>query len=66
LTAGERALRDLFPGLIDDLVAGGAELVTGDHVHHWSHGGFRAATPKSPPYGCLSRPYLELGVRSRP
>jgi 2-polyprenyl-6-methoxyphenol hydroxylase-like FAD-dependent oxidoreductase len=65
LTSGERILRDLFPGLIEDLVAGGAELVTGDHVHGWSYGGYRAATQGSPPLVCLSRPYLEFGVRRR-
>ena len=65
LTSGERVLRDLFPGLIEDLVAGGAELVTGDHVHQWGYGGYRAATPGSPPFVCLSRPYLEFCLRRR-
>ena len=65
LTSGERILRGLFPGLIEDLVAGGAELVAGDHAHSWSYGGYRATTPGSPPYVCLSRPYLEFDLRRR-
>lgn len=64
LASGERILRDLFPGLIDDLVAGGAQAVTTRQARWWQYGGYRVDCP-GPEGHFLSRPFLEAGVRKR-
>jgi 2-polyprenyl-6-methoxyphenol hydroxylase-like FAD-dependent oxidoreductase len=64
LASGELVLRDLFPGLMEDLVTAGAERVTVRQARWWQYGGYRIAC--SAPGGTfLSRPFLEAGVRRR-
>jgi 2-polyprenyl-6-methoxyphenol hydroxylase-like FAD-dependent oxidoreductase len=64
LASGELVLRDLFPGLMEELVTAGAERVTVRQVRWWQYGGYRVAC--SAPEGTfLSRPFLEAAVRHR-
>lgn len=65
LPAGEQVIRELFPGLIDELVAGGAQHVTLLDGRWWQYGGYRVAVPDAPEGTFFSRPYLERSVRAR-
>lgn len=65
LAAGEGVLRDLFPGLMEDLIAGGAQRVTTTSGRWWQGGGYKIGAPGAPEATFLSRPYLERGVRAR-
>lgn len=64
LTSGELVLRNLFPGLMEDLITAGAERVTVRQARWWQYGGYRVTCP-APEYTFLSRPFLEAGVRQR-
>jgi 2-polyprenyl-6-methoxyphenol hydroxylase-like FAD-dependent oxidoreductase len=64
LASGELVFRDLFPGLMEDLVTAGAERVTVRQARWWQYGGYRVACP-APDGTFLSRPFLEAGVRQR-
>src|SRR3954470_19056678 len=63
LPAGERVLRDLFPGLVDELVAGGAQRVRSADGRWWQASGYRIAAPNPAAAPVLSRPFLAAGVR---
>lgn len=63
LASGESVLRELFPGLLEELVAGGAQPVTTASGRWWQFGGYRTAAPAAPDAVFLSRPFLEDGVR---
>jgi 2-polyprenyl-6-methoxyphenol hydroxylase-like FAD-dependent oxidoreductase len=65
LASGERVLRDLFPGMMEELIAGGAQPVTAESGRWWQFGGYRTGAPAAPDAVFLSRPYLENGVRRR-
>ncbi|MEA3217501.1 MAG: hypothetical protein QOJ19_3657 [Acidimicrobiia bacterium] len=65
LPAGEQVIRDLFPGLIEELIAGGAQRVTSPDGRWWQCGGYRVGVPEAPEATFFSRPYLERGVRAR-
>src|SRR5579862_4637059 len=41
LTSGRRVLEDLFPGLVDELLAGGAMLLRPEEARAWQYGGYR-------------------------
>ena len=45
LPAGERVLRDLFPGMLDELIAAGAQRVRSSDGRWWQGGGYRTAAP---------------------
>ena len=64
LASGELVFRDLFPGLMEDLVTAGAERVTVRQARWWQYGGYRVACT-APEGTFLSRPFLEAGVRQR-
>ena len=64
LAAGERVIRDLFPGLIEELVVGGAQRTTTADARWWQFGGYRVGGP-GPGGTFFSRPYLESGIRQR-
>ena len=65
LTAGERVLGELFPGLLDDLVARGAPRVRSGDGRWWQCGGLRVAADEAPGATFVSRPFLEHAVRER-
>jgi 2-polyprenyl-6-methoxyphenol hydroxylase-like FAD-dependent oxidoreductase len=65
LPAGELVLRDLFPGLLDDLEAAGAQRVTFASARWWQGGGYRTAVSGDLSGTFFSRPFLEHGVRQR-
>jgi 2-polyprenyl-6-methoxyphenol hydroxylase-like FAD-dependent oxidoreductase len=66
LAAGERVLRDLFPGLMEELIEGGAfrggQLAD---ARWWQFDGYRLRDADDVDGTLLSRPYLEDGVRRR-
>ena len=64
LASGERVLRRAFPGLVEELVAGGAVRVGPCDLRWWQHGGYRVAGAW-PDVTFCSRPFLELGLRRR-
>jgi 2-polyprenyl-6-methoxyphenol hydroxylase-like FAD-dependent oxidoreductase len=64
LASGELVLRNLFPGLMEELVTAGAERVTVRQARWWQYGGYRVGCP-APEGTFLSRPFLEAGVRQR-
>lgn len=45
LASGELVLRDLFPGLMEELITVGAERVTVRRARWWQYGGYRVACP---------------------
>jgi 2-polyprenyl-6-methoxyphenol hydroxylase-like FAD-dependent oxidoreductase len=71
LTRGSRILEQLFPGLLDEVVAGGAPVLDGTDPSegYFSFGGHlipREGRPKDPiPLFLPSRPMLEYLVRQR-
>jgi 2-polyprenyl-6-methoxyphenol hydroxylase-like FAD-dependent oxidoreductase len=64
LASGELVFRDLFPGLMEDLVTAGAQRVTVRQARWWQYGGYRVACP-APEGTFLTRPFLEAGVRQQ-
>ena len=64
LASGERFLGHAFPGLIEELVAGGAVRVGASDLHWWQYGGYRVPGAW-PDVTFCSRPFLEHGVRRR-
>jgi 2-polyprenyl-6-methoxyphenol hydroxylase-like FAD-dependent oxidoreductase len=65
LPAGDRVLRDLFPGMLDELVAAGAQRVTSATGRWWQGGGYRVGTDDGLSGTFFSRPFLEAAVRAR-
>jgi flavin-dependent dehydrogenase len=66
LASGFGVMSDFFPGLADDLAAGGA--MTGDfgeRFHWYSFGGYRVLTQVGLSGTYVSRPFLEWQVRRR-
>jgi 2-polyprenyl-6-methoxyphenol hydroxylase-like FAD-dependent oxidoreductase len=45
LPSGEQVLQDLFPGLMEDLEAGGAQRGSSSSVKWWQFGGYRVDAP---------------------
>jgi 2-polyprenyl-6-methoxyphenol hydroxylase-like FAD-dependent oxidoreductase len=64
LASGEQVLRDLFPGLMEDLITAGAARVSVSQARWWQYGGYRVAC-SAPDGTFLTRPFLEAGVRQR-
>ncbi|MDZ4235146.1 MAG: FAD-dependent oxidoreductase, partial [Dietzia sp.] len=72
LARGAQIIDELFPGLLDELVANGATRWDGDYAKLWiSFGGHRlvrsgrAPDPNSLPFYFQSRPFLEWHVLRR-
>jgi 2-polyprenyl-6-methoxyphenol hydroxylase-like FAD-dependent oxidoreductase len=68
LPRGAQILDELFPGLLDDLVAGGAPVIRDYAEIRFSPGGHRLRLEGHPPEAITyqpSRPYLEGQVRAR-
>lgn len=65
LPSGENIVRQLFPGLIEELVDGGAQHVSTSSGRWWQCGGYRVAAPEAPDGTFFSRPFFERGVRAR-
>ena len=65
LPAGERVIAELFPGLLEELVAAGAQRVTPPEGKWWQAGGYRIECPDAAASTFFSRPFLEWGVRRR-
>ncbi|PRC48489.1 2-polyprenyl-6-methoxyphenol hydroxylase-like oxidoreductase, partial [Mycobacterium sp. ITM-2017-0098] len=72
LARGAQIIDELFPGLLDELVANGATRWDGDYAKLWiSFAGHRlvrsgwAADPDSMPFYFQSRPFLEWHVLRR-
>jgi 2-polyprenyl-6-methoxyphenol hydroxylase-like FAD-dependent oxidoreductase len=68
LPRGTQILEELFPGLLDDLAAGGAPVIRDLGEIRFSPGGHRLRLQGHPPWATTcqaSRPYLEDQVRAR-
>jgi 2-polyprenyl-6-methoxyphenol hydroxylase-like FAD-dependent oxidoreductase len=68
LPRGMQILEELFPGLLDDLAAGGAPVIRDLGEIRFSPGGHRLRLQGNPPWATTcqaSRPYLEGRVRAR-
>jgi 2-polyprenyl-6-methoxyphenol hydroxylase-like FAD-dependent oxidoreductase len=66
LVAGQRALEQLFPGLMDELrAAGAADFDPGLDLSVYRFGGIWARTPSAVRLVVPSRPLLELAIRRR-
>lgn len=65
LHSGELVMRDLFPGLIDELVDGGAQRVHWNDSRWWIFDGYRVDHGSDLDATFFSRPFLENGVRRR-
>ncbi|MBO0728097.1 MAG: FAD-dependent monooxygenase [Acidimicrobiaceae bacterium] len=64
LPSGEQVLRNLFPGMLEDLEEGGAQRITTTGVKWWQFGGYRVAAPGLTGTSC-SRCFLENALRKR-
>ncbi len=66
LARGARLLEGWFPGIVDELYAGGAVEIDLAADMHWYQGGGVARRPRSSLRGpAMSRPFLEWTVRTR-
>ena len=65
LPSGEQVLRDLFPGMIEELVAAGAQRVSSADGRWWQGGGYKIPTDDGLKGTFASRPFLESAVRRR-
>jgi 2-polyprenyl-6-methoxyphenol hydroxylase-like FAD-dependent oxidoreductase len=66
LKRGELVLAELFPGLLDELVAGGAHRIDMAGDTRWHHyGGWKVRFRSGMDFYCQSRPFLEWKVRQR-
>jgi 2-polyprenyl-6-methoxyphenol hydroxylase-like FAD-dependent oxidoreductase len=65
LGGGARALARLFPGIMDELVAGGAEPIEFNRGHWHQAGGYRARSLVERSVVSATRPFLEEGIRRR-
>ncbi|HEX6392805.1 MAG TPA: hypothetical protein VFZ97_05150 [Acidimicrobiales bacterium] len=64
LPSGEQVLRDLFPGIMEDLEAGGAQRTSTSSAKWWQFGGYRVDVPEFTGM-FFSRCFLENTVRKR-
>jgi 2-polyprenyl-6-methoxyphenol hydroxylase-like FAD-dependent oxidoreductase len=65
LISGRQVLSELFPSLMDDLVAGGALNLVAERSWAWQNGGYRIIPPGVSQPISVSRPFLEDAVRQR-
>ena len=66
LAAGQRALGELFPGLMDELVsAGGVRFDPGTELSFYRFGSIWPAVPSELRLVTFTRPLLELAIRRR-
>ena len=64
LPSGEQVLRDLFPGVMEELEAGGAQRTSTSSVKWWQFGGYRVDSPGRTGM-FFSRCFLENTLRKR-
>jgi len=66
LAAGQHAMSELLPGLVDDLVAAGGRLVDSPHeLAVYGSQGWSGRAPSDAVVVCMRRPALEAVVRRR-
>src|SRR5262245_59958935 len=65
LAGGARAIAELFPGIMEELIADGAELMELNEGSWYQAGGYRADCLVERKVVAASRPFIEAGVRSR-
>ncbi len=65
LSGGSRAIAELFPGLMEELVAAGAELIEFNGGSWYQADGYRAECLVVRQVVSASRPFIEAGVRRR-
>jgi 2-polyprenyl-6-methoxyphenol hydroxylase-like FAD-dependent oxidoreductase len=66
LPQGLLILKEYFPGIDDELAAGGALLGDlGERLHWYQYGGYRMKITSGLPSVSMSRPFLEFHIRRR-
>ena len=65
LSGGARAITEMFPGIMEDLVGRGAALVEFNKGHWFQAGGYRASCLIERKVISASRPFIEQVVRER-
>jgi hypothetical protein len=65
LASGGQVLDQLFPGILEDLVARGAVTMAPEHGRIWQRGGYRLVPPGIDRPIMMTRPFLEDAVRQR-
>jgi 2-polyprenyl-6-methoxyphenol hydroxylase-like FAD-dependent oxidoreductase len=65
LAGGARAIAELFPGIMEELVADGAALMEFNEGSWYQAGGYRAECLVERKVVAASRPFIEAGVRRR-
>jgi 2-polyprenyl-6-methoxyphenol hydroxylase-like FAD-dependent oxidoreductase len=65
LAGGARAIAELFPGIMQELVADGAQLIEFNEGTWYQAGGYRAECLVERQVVSASRPFIEAGVRRR-
>ncbi len=65
LAGGLRVIARLFPGIVDELLAGGAQALDFNEGRWFQAGGYRAPLVGNRPVISASRPFLEGNVRRR-
>ena len=65
LAGGARAIAQLFPGIMEELIADGAELMEFNEGSWYQAGGYRADCLVERKVVAASRPFIEAGVRRR-
>jgi len=65
LSGGSRAIAELFPGIMEELVADGAELIEFNGGSWYQADGYRAECLVVRQVVSASRPFIEAGVRRR-
>jgi 2-polyprenyl-6-methoxyphenol hydroxylase-like FAD-dependent oxidoreductase len=65
LAGGARAIAELFPGIMEELVADGAALLDFNDGTWFQAGGYRAPSLIERKVISASRPFLEAGIRRR-
>jgi 2-polyprenyl-6-methoxyphenol hydroxylase-like FAD-dependent oxidoreductase len=65
LAGGLQTIAGLFPGIVDELLAGGAQALDFNEGRWYQAGGYRAPLVGNRPVISASRPFLEGNVRRR-
>jgi 2-polyprenyl-6-methoxyphenol hydroxylase-like FAD-dependent oxidoreductase len=65
LAGGARAIAGMFPGIMEELVAGGAALIEFNDGFWHQAGGYRAASLVERKVVSASRPFIEANIRRR-
>jgi 2-polyprenyl-6-methoxyphenol hydroxylase-like FAD-dependent oxidoreductase len=65
LAGGLQVIAQLFPGIVDEMLAGGAQVLDFNEGRWFQAGGYRAPLVGNRPVISASRPFLEGNVRRR-